>query len=74
MICVNRRFSGDEPSCAARGSFAIAEAIEQGVEERNIDIVAERVICFGHCHKGPTVKFPRSWMASGKCRIDDMGV
>jgi len=56
LICVNRRFKHDEPSCAARGSFAIAEAIETGVKDRNIDIEVERFICFGQCHKGPTVK------------------
>ncbi len=41
LICVNRRFKADEPSCAARGSFAIAEAIERGVRERRIEIAAE---------------------------------
>ena len=56
MICVNRRFKSDEPSCAARGSFAIAEAIERGVVDRRIDIAVERFICFGQCTKGPTVK------------------
>jgi len=56
LVCVNRRFKGDEPSCAARGSLAIAEAIERGVRERHIDIIAESFICFGQCTKGPTVK------------------
>ena len=56
MICINRRFKSDEPSCAARGSFAIAEAIERGVVDRRIDIAVERFICFGQCTKGPTVK------------------
>ena len=56
LICVNRRFKSGEPSCAARGSLAIAEAIERGVRERNIDIAVERFICFGQCTKGPTVK------------------
>ncbi len=56
LICVNRRFDSDEPSCAARGSFAIAEAIERGVGDRRIDIAVERYICFGQCTKGPTVK------------------
>jgi len=55
LTCVNRRFSS-EPSCANRGSLAIAEAIEKGVRERRIDIVVERFICFGQCAKGPTVK------------------
>ncbi len=56
LICVNRRFDTDEPSCAARGSVAIAEAIERGVVDRRIDIAVERFICFGQCTKGPTVK------------------
>jgi hypothetical protein len=56
LICVNRRFKADEPSCAARGSFAIAKAIEAGVRERRIDITVERFICFGQCRNGPTVK------------------
>jgi len=56
LICVNRRFKTDEPSCAARGGVAIAEAIEKGVKERNIDIAVERFICFGQCTQGPTVK------------------
>jgi len=56
LICVNRRFQSGEPSCAACGGFAIAEAIERGVRQRNIDIAVERFICFGQCTKGPTVK------------------
>ena len=56
LICINRRFKADEPSCAARGSIAIAESIEKGVRERRIDIVVDRFICFGQCTKGPTVK------------------
>ncbi|NQV85103.1 MAG: (2Fe-2S) ferredoxin domain-containing protein [Rhodospirillales bacterium] len=56
LICVNRRFKDDEPSCAARGGFKIAEAFEKGVLERRIDIAVERFICFGQCQKGPTIK------------------
>lgn len=56
LICVNRRFKSGEPSCAARGSIAIADAIEEGVRKRRIDIDVEHFICFGHCPKGPTVK------------------
>ena len=56
LVCVNRRFQSGEPSCAARGSIEIADAIERGVLERNIDITFERFICFGQCTKGPTVK------------------
>lgn len=56
LICINRRFKGGEPSCAARGSMAIAEALEKGVRERCIDVAVERIICLGQCTRGPTLK------------------
>jgi len=52
LVCVNRRFRGDQPSCAQRGSEEIADAIERG-----IDIKVERIICLGQCKKGPTIRF-----------------
>ena len=57
LVCINRRFRGDQPSCAARGSEAVAEALETGVAERNIRVRVERSICMGQCTKGPTVRF-----------------
>lgn len=56
LICVNRRFKSDEASCAQRGSLAIAEAFERGIQARQIDIAFDRFVCFGQCQKGPTVK------------------
>lgn len=57
MVCINRRFRGDQPSCAVRGSEAVADAIEAGILERRIAVKMERVICLGQCTKGPTVRF-----------------
>ncbi len=57
LICINRRFHGDQPSCAQRGSEALAEAIESGVAARNINVVVERIKCLAQCTKGPTVRF-----------------
>lgn len=56
LICVNRRFKSSEPSCAARGSVPVADAIENGIRERRIAIAVERIVCLGQCTKGPTVK------------------
>lgn len=57
LVCVNRRFRSDQASCAARGSEAIADALEAGITQRNIRITLERSICMGQCTKGPTVRF-----------------
>lgn len=56
MICINRRFRADEASCAARNSLALADALEQGIQQRNIDIKLERSVCLGHCQKGPSIR------------------
>ena len=56
MICINRRFRADGPSCAARGSEDIAAAIESGVRKRCIAIEVERSVCMSQCPKGPTIK------------------
>ncbi len=56
LICINRRFQASEPSCAARGSLPIAEAIESGIRQRRIAIKVERIVCLGQCTKGPTLK------------------
>ncbi len=56
LVCVNRRLRADEPSCGARGSLEIADAIEAGVRDRRIDIRVERFVCFSHCTEGPNVK------------------
>ncbi len=56
VICVNRRFRADQPSCAARGSVEIADALERGIAERGIDILMERICCLGECTRGPNVR------------------
>ncbi|MBT4889268.1 MAG: (2Fe-2S) ferredoxin domain-containing protein [Rhodospirillales bacterium] len=54
-ICVNKRFS-DKPSCGMRGSIEIANAMESGITERKLDIQVERIICFGMCTQGPSMR------------------
>ncbi len=57
MICINLRPGSDRPSCSARGSAAVADALERGIAERRINITLERSVCMGQCTKGPTVRF-----------------
>ncbi len=55
-ICINRRFGSDRPSCGTRGSQNIADAIEAGVRERKINVMIERIVCFGMCNNGPNMR------------------
>lgn len=56
LICINRRLRSDQPSCASRGSYALADEIEKGLLERNIPMTIERSVCLGQCQKGPTIR------------------
>lgn len=56
-VCVNRRLRSDQPSCAANGSEALADALEAGIAGRCLDVRLERSVCMGHCTKGPNVRF-----------------
>ena len=56
LICINRRFQADRPSCAARGSHALAEAVAEGIKERRINVDVEHVVCLGQCPHGPAMR------------------
>ena len=56
LICVNRRFGGPKPSCAGRGSPAIAAAFERALAERGIALKVTRSPCQNTCERGPSVR------------------
>jgi len=53
LVCVNRRLPG-KPSCAGRGSEAIAEALEAAAPGCGVRVT--RLECFGRCQEGPNVR------------------
>jgi len=56
LVCINRRFQVDRPSCASRGSEVLAKAVEAGIAERNINVDVEHVVCLGQCPNGPAMR------------------
>ncbi|MBL6958603.1 MAG: (2Fe-2S) ferredoxin domain-containing protein [Rhodospirillales bacterium] len=56
VVCINRRFQADKPSCAGRGGEGIADALEAGIAQRNINITLKRMICLGRCEEGPNAR------------------
>ena len=56
IVCVNHRSNPDNPSCAARGSVAIADALESGLRERGMALEVTRIHCFGQCERGPNLR------------------
>jgi len=72
LVCINRRFRGDQPSCAARGSEAVADAIDAGILAHNIRVTLERSICMGQCTKGPTARFAPGGRFNLGTNLDDV--
>jgi (2Fe-2S) ferredoxin len=56
VVCVNHRTNPNQPSCAARGSEAIACALEEALAQHPLDITLERFICLGRCEAGPNIR------------------
>jgi NADH:ubiquinone oxidoreductase subunit E len=54
LVCVNRRLGHAKPSCAARGSEALAGALEAAAAGTGVAVV--RLKCFGRCAEGPNVR------------------
>ncbi len=57
VVCVNRRLGPEAVSCAGRGSEAIAAALEDGIERRELGGGVVRLMCLGSCQHGPNVRF-----------------
>jgi NADH:ubiquinone oxidoreductase subunit E len=55
MVCIKRRY-GDQPSCAGRGSEALAIRLEQLIAERQCAARVHRFPCLGMCEVGPNMK------------------
>jgi len=44
-------------SCGGSDSEAVADALEAGIDSRNLNAKVERIRCLGLCAKGPNVRF-----------------
>ena len=56
VVCTNFRPFTNEPSCAHRGSEALADWLEREIESRGLDARVDRSVCLGHCPSGPNVR------------------
>ncbi len=55
MVCIKRRFS-HQPSCAGRGSEALAAMLEACIEQQGLPLHVHRFPCLGMCEIGPNMK------------------
>jgi (2Fe-2S) ferredoxin len=72
VVCVNRRFGLERPSCGESGSIAIAEALEREIERRRIDIRVEHLECLGQCASGPSMRIVPAGRFFLEVTLDDV--
>ena len=52
LICTNLRANPSQPSCAARGSHALATELKLAIENEHLAITIEHTDCLGYCDIG----------------------
>ena len=55
-VCINERFHPTKPSCAARGSRQLVEAISARIKQSGLSADVRELHCFGRCELGPNVR------------------
>jgi (2Fe-2S) ferredoxin len=70
IVCVNRRLGYDKPSCAGRGSEALADALDSAVYGTDAAVV--RIKCFGRCADGPIVRVAPGGRFFKEARVEDI--
>ncbi|MEO5351612.1 MAG: (2Fe-2S) ferredoxin domain-containing protein [Magnetococcus sp. XQGC-1] len=56
LVCVKEGFGGDRPSCAQRGSVALAHGLEEALTAQGVAVPVTRLYCFGRCNTGPVMR------------------
>ena len=56
ILCVNRRLSDAQPSCAARGSEHLKTLLEQDILRKGLEAHVDEVHCLGMCERGPNLR------------------
>lgn len=72
VICINRRFGTATPSCAGRGSEAMANELERLLTESGLEIEVKRVKCLGQCEHGPNLRIAPGGRFYHHLSVDDL--
>ena len=56
LVCTNFRANPNNPSCAARNSKQVFDALKRQFSEKNIAVEVEESPCMGYCNIGPNLR------------------
>ena len=57
VVCVNRRLTLAQPSCAERGGEELVVQLRKAATRREIPVLVDTFACFGRCNQGPNLRF-----------------
>ena len=57
VVCVNRRMTLAQPSCAQRGGEELVVQLREAATRREIPVSVDTFACFGRCNQGPNLRF-----------------
>ena len=60
MVSISEHFRMEEAPRANRGTEKIVDALEEDIDERNINVTLERGLFMGHCQRGSMLHFAPS--------------
>lgn len=70
IVCINQRFGPNQPSCAGRGSNAIADALDAALQTSACEVT--RIKCLGRCTEGPNVRIAPGGKFFRGASLDDI--
>jgi NADH:ubiquinone oxidoreductase subunit E len=56
LVCTNFRANSNNPSCAARDSQLVLDALKKELAKKDIMIEIEESPCMGYCNVGPNLR------------------
>lgn len=56
LVCTNFRTNPNNPSCAARDSQLVLDALKEELTKKSIVIEIEESPCMGYCNVGPNLR------------------
>lgn len=56
LVCTNFRANLNNPSCAARDSQLVLDALKEQLVNKHIVIEVEESPCMGYCNAGPNLR------------------
>lgn len=74
LVCTNHRSNPNTPSCGARNSKTILNALSQQCAQNNLPIKVEESLCLGFCQIGPNARLVPNGAFYHQIALDELSI